>query len=104
MSVTRMGPQRCTARSARAAPPRSAVSLDAGADPTQKNISGSTAFHLAVQNTGRGGSGAEKAIAAQRQIIEEFLSFGVSAALKDGKGKSVSDCATSTWIRNLLSE
>jgi len=78
--------------------------LDAGADPTQKNISGSTAFHLAVQCTGRGGSGAEMAIAAQRQIIEKLLSFGVSPALKDGKGKSVSDWATSTWIRNLLSE
>src|SRR5436190_10700194 len=78
--------------------------LDAGADPTRTNLSGSTAFHLAVQNTGRGGSGAEIAIAAQRQIIEELLSFGVSPGLKDGKGKSVSDCATSTWIRNLLSE
>jgi hypothetical protein len=78
--------------------------LDAGADPTQKNISGSTAFHLAVQNTGRGGSGAEIAIAAQRQIIEEFLSLGVSPALQDGKGKSVLECATSTWIRNVLSE
>jgi len=78
--------------------------LKAGADPTQKNLSGSTAFHLAVQNTGRGGSGAESAVAAQRQIIEEFLSSGVSLLLKDGKGKSVADCATSIWIRNLLSE
>ena len=78
--------------------------LNAGADPTQKNLSGSTAFHLAVQNTGRGGSGTEIAIAAQRQIIEEFLSSGVSPLLKDGQGKSVSDCATSIWIRNLLSE
>jgi hypothetical protein len=78
--------------------------LGAGADPTQKNISGSTAFHLAVQCTGRGGSGEKVAIAAQRQIIEEFLSLGVSPAIKDGKGKTVSDCTTSTWIRNLLSE
>jgi hypothetical protein len=78
--------------------------LDAGADPTQKNLPGSTAFHLAVQNTGRGGSGAEIAIAAQRQIIKEFFSRGVSPKLKDGKGTSVSDCATSTWIRNVLAE
>src|SRR5437667_916477 len=78
--------------------------LDAGAEPTRKNISGSTAFHLAVQCTGRGGSGAEIAIAAQRQIIEEFLSLGVSPAVKDGKGKSVSDWAMSAWIRNLLSK
>jgi hypothetical protein len=78
--------------------------LEAGADPARKNRSGSTAFHLAVQSTGRGGSGADMAIAAQRQIIEKFLSFGVSPVLKDGKGKSVSDWATSPWIRNLLSE
>ena len=77
--------------------------LSAGADPTRKNLSGSTAFHLAVQTTGRGGSGAEVAIADQRQIIEEFLSRGVSVAAKDGKGKSVLDCATSVWIRTLLS-
>jgi hypothetical protein len=78
--------------------------LGAGADPTRKNKPGSTPFHLAVQNTGRGGSGAEVAIAAQRQIIREFLSRGVSTALRDGKGKSVLDCARSTWIRALLTD
>ena len=77
--------------------------LSAGADPTQRNMPGSTAFHLAVQNTGRGGSGTEVAIAAQRQIIEEFLSLGVRPAATDGKGKSVLDCATSAWTRALLS-
>ena len=76
--------------------------LDAGADPTQQNLSGSTAFHLAMQNTGRGGSGAETAIVAQRKIIEEFLSRGVSPEVKDGKGKSVSEWARSVWIRNLM--
>jgi hypothetical protein len=78
--------------------------LNAGADPTQKNRSGSTAFHLAVQNTGRGGSGTVIAITAQRQIIEEFLSLGVSPLLKEGKGKTVTDWATSAWVRKLLSE
>ncbi len=78
--------------------------LGAGADPTRKNKPGSTPFHLAVQNTGRGGSGAEAAIAAQRQIITEFLSRGVSTALKDGRGKSVLDCARSPWIRALLTD
>jgi hypothetical protein len=78
--------------------------LSAGADPTRKNKPGSTPFHLAVQNTGRGGSGAEVAIAAQRQIIKEFLSRGVSAALRDGRGKSVLDCARSPWIRALLTD
>jgi hypothetical protein len=78
--------------------------LKAGGDPTLKNKSGSTPFHLAVQDTGRGGSGADKARAAQREIIGEFLSFGVSRALEDGKGKSVMNCARSRWIHELLSE
>jgi hypothetical protein len=55
-----------------------------------------------VQNTGRGGTGLEVAKAAQRQIIEEFLSFGVRAVLKDGRGKSVRDCAKSGWLQDML--
>jgi hypothetical protein len=78
--------------------------LEAGADPTRKNLSGSTAFHLAVQTTGRGGSGAETALAAQRQIIEQFISLGVNPLIKDGKGKSVLDRASSSWIGKLLSK
>ena len=77
--------------------------LKAGASPTLKNKPGSTPFHLAVQNTGHGGSGGEVAIAGQRKIIEVFLSFGVSTALKDGKGKSVLECARSGWVRDMLS-
>ncbi len=60
--------------------------LQAGADPMLRNHSGSTPFHLAVQNTGRGGSGADEARAAQGEIIKEFLSLGVSKALKEAKG------------------
>lgn len=76
--------------------------LRAGSDPALKNKPGSTPFHLAVQNTGRGGSGAAVAVAAQRQIIKEFLSFGVSPEIRTVSGKSVWDCAQSAWIRELL--
>jgi hypothetical protein len=76
--------------------------LDAGADPTVANKPGSTPFHLAVQNTGRGGSGTPEATKAQREIIREFLSRGVSPALKDGHGERVADCARSEWIREMF--
>jgi hypothetical protein len=76
--------------------------LKAGADPTLRNKPGSTPFHLAVQDTGRGGSGSAEARAAQEQIIKEFLAMGVSRSLKDGKGKSVLECARSGWIIDLI--
>jgi hypothetical protein len=76
--------------------------LKTGCDPILRNKSGSTPFHLAVQNTGRGGTGSAAAVAAQRQIIEEFLSFGLSPELKSGSGKTVRDSAQSAWIRELL--
>jgi hypothetical protein len=78
--------------------------LERGCDAKLKNKPGSTPFHLAVQDTGRGGSGAEVAKAAQRQIIHEFLSFGLRLTLKDSRGRSVLDWARSSWIRNLLTE
>ncbi len=78
--------------------------LERGGDARLKNKSGSTPFHLAVQNTGRGGTGAEVARASQRQIIHEFLLLGLSPALKDSKGKSVLECARSSWIRDMLSK
>ena len=78
--------------------------LKAGSDPTMKNKSGSTPFHLAVQNTGRGGTGAAEAIDAQKEIIKEFLCFGVSPNLKNGSGKTVKDCVQSGWIRDLMTK
>ena len=78
--------------------------LAAGSDPTLRNMPGSTPFHLAVQDTGRGGSGTEAARAAQREIIHQFLSFGLRPELRDSKGKSVLDWARSSWIRNMLSD
>lgn len=77
--------------------------LAAGADPNRHNKPGSTPFHLAVQNTGRGGSGAAAAISAQREIIWEFLSRGVSPELMNGKGESVRQAARSAWVREVLS-
>jgi hypothetical protein len=76
--------------------------LERGSDARLRNKPGSTPFHLAVQDTGRGGTGMETARAAQRQIIREFLSFGLNPALEDSKGKSVFDCAKSGWIKIML--
>jgi ankyrin repeat protein len=76
--------------------------LQAGADPTTRNKPGSTPFHLAVQNTGRGGTGAAAAVTAQREIIKEFLAFGLSPSLKCGRGRSVRDSARSAWIQEML--
>jgi hypothetical protein len=77
--------------------------LQAGADPAARNHPGATPFHLAAQNTGRGGSGDPAAKAAQRRIIESMLAHGVSPAMKDARGKSVLDWATSEWVQQLLS-
>jgi hypothetical protein len=76
--------------------------IEAGCDIGAKNNSGSTAFHLAVQNTGRGGSGSDAAKAAQREIIQTFLALGLSTQSRDGKGRTVAQCATSDWIRAML--
>jgi hypothetical protein len=76
--------------------------LDAGANPTLKNKSGSTPFPLAVQSTGRGGSGTNEAVAQQRLIIEELLKRGVSTSIKDGSGRSVLSCTKTGWIKEML--
>ena len=78
------------------------VLLEAGGDPALRNKPGSSPFHLAVQNTGRGGSGTDEARAAQREIIEEFLRFGVHPSMKDAGGRSVLDWAKSGWIREMF--
>jgi hypothetical protein len=78
------------------------ILLKAGADPKRPNHTGNTSFHLAVQNTGRGGSGAPSAVAAQREIIGTFLSEGVSPGMKNSEGRSVAECARNAWIRELL--
>jgi hypothetical protein len=44
--------------------------LEGGADPRRKNKSGSPPLLLAIQNTGRGGSGSREAKAQQEQIVQ----------------------------------
>jgi len=55
-----------------------------------------------ASGTARGGSGEQIARDGQRQIGEAFMSFGVSAALTDGKGRSVMESPNSLWLRELL--
>jgi ankyrin repeat protein len=78
--------------------------LEAGSDATCNNKPGSTPFHLAVQNTGRGGSGLPAAIDAQREIVKEFLGRGVSLNLKDSKGKTVRDSIQGVALREFIEQ
>ena len=99
---TRMAPRPCTVLSELDCAAAVQCLLEAGADPMLRNKSGSMPFHLAVQTTGRGRSGAAESKAAQQEIIKTFLSLGLTTGLKDGKGKSVLDWAQSNWVRKLL--
>ncbi len=76
--------------------------LAAGADPARRNRAGSTSFHLAVQPTGRGGSGQAVALDGQRRIVEALLARGVDPMLTDGNGRTVLECARSGWLRAML--
>ena len=76
--------------------------LDAGADPVRPNRAGSTPLHLAVQPTGRGGSGSELAREQQAGIIAILLARGAKPSDCDGKGKPVHEAATSPWVRTLV--
>jgi ankyrin repeat protein len=72
------------------------------AEPRRKNRTGSTPLHLAVQNTGRGGSGSAASRIEQAKIIQLLLDHGASPSDRDSAGKSVADCIQSDWIRPLL--
>jgi hypothetical protein len=82
----------------RAVRTRSAAAVKAllanGAAPRLPNASGSTPLHLAVQNTGRGGSGRAASRSQQLEIIELLLAHGARSSDKNGAGKSVRDCAS----------
>jgi hypothetical protein len=61
-------------------------------------------LHLAVQPTGRGGSGSDEARRQQAGIIRLLLERGAKPTDEDVRGKKVQQAATSAWIRTLLSE
>ena len=73
-----------------------------GAEARRKNRRGSTPLHLAIQNTGRGGSGSEASRGEQAEIIRLLLGHGARPSDKDGAGRSVRDGAKAEWIRVLL--
>jgi ankyrin repeat protein len=54
--------------------------LDGGANPIQRNKSGSTPMDLAVQTTGRGGSGTPHAREQQAAIVKLLLERGAKAS------------------------
>jgi ankyrin repeat protein len=74
------------------------------ADALGRNKRGSTPLHLAVQNTGRGGTGSAAAREEQKEIIRLLLGHGARPADTDAAGRSVQDCMTADWIRALLSQ
>ena len=67
-------------------------------------MSGSTPLHLAVQTTGRGGSGSEEARRQQAEIIRLLLARGARPTDRDARGKQVDQAAGSAWIRTLLAD
>ncbi len=73
-----------------------------GAGVRLKNKSGSTPLHLAVQNTGRGGTGSPEAKALQEEIIALLLKGGANPQDRDARGKTARQCAQSDWIQGLL--
>jgi hypothetical protein len=76
--------------------------LSGGARVDLRNASGSTPLHLAVQDTGRGGSGSTRARREQEKIIAILLDAGARAMDKDGNGRSVREAASNDRIRALL--
>ena len=90
----------------RAVRQRCAAAVDAllrnGSGARLKNGNGSTPLHLAVQNTGRGGTGSPESKALQKEIIGLLLSAGAKLQDRDARGKTVRECAKSDWIRPAL--
>ena len=79
------------------------VLLELGADPRRRNkASGSTPLHLAVQTTGRGGSGTPRAKEGQLMIVRVLLARGALVTDKDHRGQTVLQRASKSWIQSEL--
>lgn len=73
-----------------------------GADVRLANKQGSTPLHLAVQDTGRGGTGSPAARQEQAEIIALLVARGADPSAQDSAGVSARERATADWIRALL--
>jgi ankyrin repeat protein len=60
-------------------------------------------LHLAVQTTGRGGSGSPHARQEQDAIVRLLLASGARVTDQDKRGRTVHQAATSEWARAVLS-
>lgn len=76
--------------------------LSNGADALRRNKNGSTLLHLAVQNTGRGGTGSAASREEQTAIIHLLLSHGARPSDKNFAGRTVTDCIKAEWIQSLF--
>lgn len=78
------------------------VLLRNGADVSLKNGKGSTPLHLAVQDTGRGGTGTLEARKLQREVILLLKNAGARLDEIDGRGKTVLESIKNEWIRDFI--
>jgi len=76
--------------------------LTLGADPRRKNGSGSTPLHLAVQTTGRGGTGSSVAHDEQGKIIRLLMAHGARLTDKSTAGKTVAASIRSERVSALV--
>lgn len=78
--------------------------LDGGARVRQPNGHGSTPLHLAVQTTGKSGSGSPLARERQADIVKLLLERGARVTDRDQRGKDVRQAAISERVRAWLRE
>jgi ankyrin repeat protein len=76
--------------------------LASGPDARRKNGNGSTPHHLAVQNTGRGGTGSSASRQQQQEIILLLLKHGARPTDKDTAGRSVMEGVAGDWVLDIL--